>query len=60
MAAAFRKVAFDKFDNGVDVRVSLGGALVTSPEGQRILSLQARLLYAYLKKKGLTDCWQRA
>lgn len=59
VAAAFRKVAFDKFDNGVDVRVSLGGALVTSPEGQRILSLQARLLYAYLKKKGLTDCWQQ-
>ena len=38
VAAAFRKVAFDKFDNGVDVRVSLGGALVTSPEGHPVAS----------------------
>lgn len=56
---AFRKAAFDKFDNGARARVNLTGTDIETEEGQRILRAEMRALYALLKKKGLTDAWEQ-
>lgn len=59
VARAFRDVAFDKFDYGTRATVSLTGEDVQTPAGERTLRAQARLLYAYLRKSGLTDSWEQ-
>ena len=59
VADAFRRVAFDKFDNGTRAIVLATGEDVQTPAGERSLRAQARLLYAYLCKNGLTDVWEQ-
>ncbi len=56
---AFRKVAFDKFDNGCRARINITGEDIETEEGQDTLRSEMRLLNEYLEKRGLKGCWEQ-
>ncbi|MBE5790626.1 MAG: DUF4091 domain-containing protein [Clostridiales bacterium] len=56
---AFRKVAFDKFDNGTRAAESFTGKDMQTEEGQTVLRACARALYKYLVSRGLEKDWEQ-
>lgn len=56
---AFRKIAFDKFDNGTRACESFTGKDVMTEEGQAVLRACARALHAYLVSRGLDKDWEQ-
>lgn len=56
---AFRKVAFDKFDNGTRAAEGFTGKDVETEEGKNVLRACARALYKYLVSRGLVKDWEQ-
>lgn len=56
---AFRKIAFDKFDNGTRAAEIFTGKDIQTEEGRKILRACARALYRYLVSRGLEKDWEQ-
>ncbi len=60
VAEAFKREAFDEFDNGRYAVDCLTHARVDSAEGRRIIASMGRQLFAAIREFGLEDVWMQS